>query len=116
MQDRDENLVDVVERLERATLRLERILDGDSELASPGMLAQHRKMMVEVETLKDRTADGRTWTMGYGIFFLAMLLTIKEVRDYLEIPPQLAVILMGALAAAALVFFANGLGFVRWLR
>lgn len=116
MTDRDENLTDVIDRLERAVVRLERIVDGDNELASPGMLAQHRQLMVDVEELKDSKPDGRMWSVGYGVFFLSLLLTIKEVREFLEIPPALAVILLGALAAAALVFFSNSLGFVRWLR
>lgn len=118
--DRDETIVEIVNRLERAITRLERIVDGDSQLSSPGLLAQHRQLMVDVEAIKLELAGRRTssaqWFAGYILFVLAFATTSDHMQEYFAIPPLAAMTLTLVLVVSALIFFANGLGFLKWTR
>lgn len=118
--DRDETIIEIVSRLERAVTRLERVLDGDQQLSSPGMLAQHRQLMVDVAAIKEELAGRRTnaaqWFVGYLLFVSAFAASSDRMQDYFGIPPLAAMTLVMSLVALAFVFFANGLGFIRWSR
>ena len=116
--DRDETIIEIVSRLERAVTRLERILDGDQQLSSPGLLAQHRQLLIDVAAIKEELAGRRTnafqWFMGYLLFVAAFAASSDRMQDYFGIPPLAAMTLVLALTATALIFFANGLGFIKW--
>mgnify|MGYP001175549152 CR=1 FL=1 len=114
--ERDDTVIDTVERLERAVSRLERILDGDKEIASPGVLTQHRLMVEDVAAMKARQPSALMWAIGYAIYSSGLFLLIKEVRDYLGIVPGVTAIIVFVAVAVALFFFVNGLGFVKWVR
>ena len=114
--DREETVVDAVDRLERAVSRLERIVNGDVDMASPGLWAEHKQLMVDVAELKSRKPDPRSWLLGYVIFVIGMLPLIKEMRERMGVAPELAMVFMVVAIGVALMFFANGLGFIRWIR
>ena len=118
--DRDETIVEIISRLERAILRLERIVDGDQQLSSPGLLAQHRQLIADVEAIKLELSGRRTssaqWFAGYVLFVLAFATSSDHMQEYFAIPPLAAMTFTIVLVISALVFFANGLGFIKWSR
>lgn len=118
--DREETIVEIVNRLERAITRLERVVDGDQQLSSPGLLAQHRQLLVDVAMIKDEMQRRRTnasqWFAGYVFFVTAFAASSDTMQDFFGIPHMVAMVLVLALVTIAFVLFANGLGFIQWSR
>lgn len=112
--EREGTVLDAVDRLERAVSRLERIVDGDTEIASPGMLSQHRQLVIDVAELKARRMDLRMWIAGYLVFTAAFSMTIKEIRDILGISFEMALVFGWILIGVALALFLSGLGWMRF--
>lgn len=112
--DRDETVVDTVDRLERAVSRLERIVNGDAELSSPGLLVQHQQMMRDVEELKVHKPNAIQWAAGYLVLIAALGVASERMQEAFSIPHAMAMVLMLALLVIALIFFMGGLGFTRW--
>ena len=116
--DRDETIVDIVNRLERAVSRLERVLDGDAQLAAPGLLAEHRQMQADIAEIKRdncrRQTNAAQWFAGYVIFIAAFAAANDHLQTMFALPPLAGMMISITLAGVAFIFFANGLGFIQW--
>ncbi len=113
--DRDETLVEIVNRLEKATTRLETLIDGNADLGLPGLATEVRKLRDDVDNLQEKTRVSLwQWLGGYVLFVLAFGLTIKEIRDFLELSPIAALLGGGILIGLAALLFVSGLGWMKW--
>lgn len=115
--DREETLVDLVERLEKAVGRLERRLDGDAELGAIGLNQRVAKLATDVETLLEREPIPILFMTGVVLFVAAFGLIVRELRDFVALPTLPALALSALLLALSMVFFYAGLGWARkWFR
>ncbi len=115
--DREETLVELVERMEKAVNRLERLVYGDAELGAVGLNERVSKLEGQMADLTQREPVPALWSVGFLLFVLAFGLAIKEARDLVGLAPLPAFGLGALLIGLSMLFFYAGLGWVRkWFR
>jgi hypothetical protein len=115
MMEREETLVEIVSRLEKATGRLETLIDGNAMLGMPGMMAEMRRLRCDVDELRSRQISLWQWVTGYTLFVLSFgLIAIDELQMTLELSRTAAFIGGGFMLILACGFFLSGLGWIRW--
>ena len=115
--DREETLVELVERMEKAVNRLERLVYGDAELGAVGLTERVSKLERQVGDLTQREPVPALWSVGFVLFVLAFGLAIKEARDLVGLTLLPAFGLGALLIGLSMLFFYAGLGWVRkWFR
>jgi hypothetical protein len=115
--DRQETLVELVDRMERAVVRLERIVHGDSELGTVGLNDRVNRLESDVREIKDREPAPFWWAVGFAVFVLAFGFMIGDFRIMMNVPTHVGVGMSIMLLAMSGVFFFAGFGWLRkWLR
>lgn len=111
--DREETLVELVERMERATNRLERIVYGDADIGAIGL----NERVSRLERILDEIMQTRTspllWAIGFGLFVAGFALLLDQVQQVLSIQHPAAAWVSALLLALSFIFFWAGFG---WLR
>lgn len=115
--DRQETLVELVDRMERAVLRLERIVHGDSELGTLGLNERVNRLERDVSEMRLREPAPFWWAVGFAVFVLAFGFLISDFRVMLHLPAHVGVGMSFILLAMSVVFFFAGFGWLRkWIR
>lgn len=113
--DRDETLVEIVNRLEKATARLETLIDGNAALGLPGMASEVRRLRNDVDNLTNRTVSMWQWIVGYVLFVVGMLIiSVEEFHAILELSFVTSLAGGAVLLVLAGVMFLSGLGWLKW--
>lgn len=102
--------LETIDRLDRAVARLEQVVYGAEDVGLPGIKTEQYLLRADVDRLLARKPKPGLWAGGYFAFMLAFLLTIKEVRGYFDISPQLALLLIAVFTGLAFVMFYGGFG------
>lgn len=112
--DRDETIVDIVDRLDRSVSRLEKMLDGDVQLGLRGVAQRVTVLEEHVESIKSVRVSALQWLIGYLLFGLFVVLISHADRQSMGLPLSVGMA-VGALSfVLAAVFFVSGLGWIRW--
>ncbi|MFZ1769135.1 MAG: hypothetical protein WAU00_08060 [Caldilinea sp.] len=113
--ERDETLVEIVTRLERATNRLEILIVGNVELGLPGMAVEVRRLRADVDEMRSRQVSLWQWVAGYVAFVISFgLIAIDELQRLLELSKTAAFVGGGMLLILAATLFLSGLGWIKW--
>lgn len=113
--DRDETLVEIVSRLEKATTRLETLIDGNAALGLPGMASEVRRLRTEVDNLTNQSVSMWQWIVGYVLFVAGMLIiSVDKFHEILELSFVAALSGGVVLLVLAGVMFLSGLGWLKW--
>ena len=114
----DETLVEIVARLERATNRLETMVDGDVDLGLPGMRHEQKGLREDVNRILVRldAQSAVSYLAGAVMLIAAFALSFVEVRQAAGIPPWFALALVVILVVAYVVLTMSGVGLLRWFR
>lgn len=118
-----ENLIDVVDRLDRIVVDLKRVVYGDADTRQPGILTQFESMTHRVDAidrrvtkLEDRRPNIWLWILGYFGFVAAMIcamvgiLNASTPANLWDMPSGLAAALALLFAVGACVMFLAGFG------
>lgn len=115
-----DNILTAVERLEKATATLERILYGDPPARPHGLLVEFDKMNQRLgrieQQVKNRRPHVLIWLAGYvsfligNIFFMLMLHSQVSIYDEWRISAELSFWLAVMFLVGALVMFLVGFG------
>lgn len=112
--DRDETIIDIVDRLDRSVSRLEKMLDGDVQLGLRGVTQRVSVLEEYVASMQSVRVSAMQWLIGYLLFGLFVVLVSHSTCNALGLPLSVGMTI-GALAfILAAVFFVSGLGWVRW--
>lgn len=115
--EREETLVELVDRMERAVLRLERIVHGDAELGVAGLNERVSRLERTVDGLVVRQPAPFWWAVGFGMFVMAFGFLLDDFRSMMNLPIHVGVGISLMLLATSGVFFFAGFGWLRkWLR
>lgn len=112
--DRDETIIDIVDRLDLSVSRLEKMLDGDVQLGLRGVTQRVSVLEEYVASMQSVRVSALQWLIGYLLFGLFVVLVSLSTCNALGLPLSVGMTI-GALAfILAAVFFVSGLGWVRW--
>jgi hypothetical protein len=112
--DRDETLVDIVERLNRTVGRLEILLEGDAALGLRGVTTRVQRIEENLDLMQSAKPSALQWTIGYLLFGLFVAIVSHSGCQWLGISVQLALIIGVFVFVFAGVFFVSGLGWLKW--
>ncbi|HQY92759.1 hypothetical protein [Caldilinea sp.] len=113
--EREETLVEIVGRLEKATGRLETLIDGNVTLGYPGLAAEVRRLRAELDEMRNRQVSLWQWVTGYILFVISFgLIAIDELQAALELTRTAAFVGGGFMLILSCGFFLSGLGWIRW--
>lgn len=125
MPSNSDSLLDVVDRIEEAIGKFERILYGDPQARQNGLLIEFeglRKdvqiLSVEVHSLKNRRPNVPMWIAGYamsmiaGTFAIVAIVNQVAAQKLWDLSSPVAIGLSAIFAAVALFLFIGGFG---WL-
>ena len=120
-----DNLFESYARLEASAARLDRIVFDDPDTHAPGLMTRIERLNGQLDTvsgelqaIKRRRPNMSLWLAGYiaflisGAFAMVAFYTLPGIRAALDVPGPVAVGLALLFAAAALVLFVAGYG---WL-
>ena len=112
--DREETIIDIVDRLDRSVSRLEKMLDGDVQLGLRGVTQRVAVLEEHIDSIRSVRVSALQWLIGYLLFGLFVVLVSHSGCAALGLPLSVGMSI-GALAfILAAVFFISGLGWIRW--
>ncbi len=109
-----ENVIDQVDRLEKAVLRLERLLDGDTTLGLVGYSAELRKLRQDVDEMRSAKVSVWQWLMGFALFVGGVVLSNHAACGVLGMAPSVGLSFAVVFWGVSAIFFVSGLGLIRW--
>lgn len=109
-----ENVIDQVDRLEKAVLRLERLLDGDQTLGLTGYSTELRRLRQDVDEMRSNKVSIWQWLMGFALFVGGVMLSNHAACGVMGLPVATGLSFALVFWAVSAVFFVSGLGFIRW--
>lgn len=112
--DREETLIDIVERLDHSVERLERMLDGDQTIGLSGVRQRVSILEDHVNAMQSVKVSALQWLIGYILFGFFVVLVSHSGCNAIGLPLSVGM-MVGALSfILAAVFFVSGLGWIRW--
>lgn len=112
--DREETLVDMVERLDRSIRRLETLVEGDQGIGLYGLTARVVQLEHNVDELRSVKVSALQWLLGYLLFGAFVFLVSYSGCNWLGIPLQVGFALGLFFFGLAALFFVSGLGWIKW--
>lgn len=112
--DRDETLVDIVVRLEKAVERLNMLMDGSQALGVDGLTTRINHIEKRLDNMQAQRASMWQWTLGYVLFIVGVLMASHNNVELFGITPIAGAIGGTLVWMLAAVFFLSGLGWLKW--
>lgn len=112
--DREETIIDIVDRLDRSVSRLEKMLDGDVQLGLRGVTQRVAVLEEHIDSIRSVRVSALQWLIGYLLFGLFVFFTSHAGCSTIGIPMEVGAGLGLFVFVLAAVFFISGLGWIRW--
>lgn len=112
--DNGETIIDKLDRVERTVTRIEKMLDGDSQLGLTGVAQRVTVLEQHVASIQSVRISALQWLLGYLLFGLFVVLVSHSTCNALGLPLSVGMTIGGFAFILAAVFFVSGLGWIRW--
>lgn len=112
--DRDETIIDKLERVERSVMRIEKMLDGDQQLGLRGFAQRVTALENHIDSIRSTRVSALQWLIGYLLFGLFVFFTSNAGCSAIGISMEVGAGFGLLLFVLAAVFFVSGLGWIRW--
>lgn len=109
-----ENVIDQVERLEKAVQRLEKLLDGDQTLGLVGFSTELNKLRQDVDEMRSAKVSLWQWSIGFVLFVMGVILSNHTASAMVGVLPTTGLSLAVVFWGVSAIFFISGLGLIRW--
>lgn len=112
--DRDETIVDKLDRVERSVARIEKMLDGDAQLGLRGVAQRVTVLESHIDSIRSVRVSALQWLIGYLLFGLFVFFTSHAGCSTIGISMEVGAGLGLFVFVLAAVFFISGMGWIRW--